>query len=97
MRASRGAQARRRLAGGGEIVRSARASYVWLWYVLLPIACGLAPDGVEVRMTSPSGPWHRVTATPDEALDEIRATYPLQRVTLERIAARHRSRIGASS
>ena len=30
-------------------------------------------------------------------LDEIRATYPLQRVTLERIAARHRSRIGASS
>lgn len=66
---SKGAITRR-----GNLIRSGRASYVWQWYVLVPIACGVAPDGVEIRLER-SKTWHRITYTPDEAYDLIIAHY----------------------
>lgn len=70
----RGAQARR--AGGRTI--TGRASFVWLHGVIVPIACGVADDGVEIRRRSPDGPWHRITYTPDEAYRLLVDRYPMQ-------------------
>jgi hypothetical protein len=89
---SRGAQTRRWQPGRKPILLSGRAHFVWLHGVLVPIACGLAPDGVEIRRQSPFGPWHLIRMTPEEALAEIDAGYPLTRAGLRRkIAAVRRS------
>lgn len=69
-----------------------RASYVWLYGVLVPIAIGHAPDGVKIRRCSPEGPWHLVTATPDEAYEELLAGYRML-PALKRMVTRRRRRL----
>lgn len=86
---SRGAVANR--IGRGRSL-SGRASFVWLHGVLVPIACGLAPDGVEIKARD-LGKWHLITGTPDEAWSLIRQHYPMQK-GLQRKVAWHRERNG---
>jgi hypothetical protein len=58
--------AQRIMRDGRTIVRSGRGHYVWTWSVLVPIATGVAPDGVNVRLGR-DHPWHHIDLTADEA------------------------------
>ncbi len=67
MKPSRYAQTRYVSPDGREQQMNARASYVWLWSVLVPLACGTATS-VEIRETGlRKGPWHLIDYTSDEA------------------------------
>lgn len=91
---SRAAVARR----DGSMPIGGRASFVWLYGVLIPIACGVAPDGVEIALRRGAKPlvWHRITLTKAEAEAEISDHYPLQRASLGRLIASHRRRKAAA-
>lgn len=86
---SRHAQARR--PGGRPGGLSGRASFVWLYGVLLPIADG--ETDVEIRRRSPDGPWHLVRMSAQRALDEIQH-YEIQRASLTRGVQARRARKG---
>lgn len=74
---------------GRKVVRSARASYVWQWYVLVAIASG-ATDSVEIREDRRTT-WHRVDYTHDEAYALIVEHY---NVGTRRMVESHRRRRG---
>jgi hypothetical protein len=77
-----------------EEVRSGRASFVWLHYVLLKLACGTT-DSVEIRWGRgrSHGPWHTITGS-DDAYRQVLDHYRLQRRALKRIMDNHRARRG---
>lgn len=79
-----------RCNGSGRkfVYTDARASFVWLYGVLIPLAIG--ETDVEIRRRSPDGPWHKITYSSDEAFDLIREHYPLQRKSLTKLVESHR-------
>lgn len=74
------------------VLLSGRAVHVWLHGVIVPIACGLAPEGVEIRKSHDS-PWHLIDYTPDEAYALLVEHYPMQRGLRQKVDA-HRKRNG---
>lgn len=84
---SRYAAARR--PGGRPL--SGRASYVWLYGVLVPAALGA--KGIEIRRKQPDGPWHEITLTESEAYEQLKAHYPLNK-GLHRTVDLHREKRG---
>jgi hypothetical protein len=87
MRGSRGAQAR---YPGGRRLLDGRAHFVWLHGVLVRLAIG--EGTVEIRRRSPDGPWHAISATPEEALAEIERLFPTQRALLRNLRGRQAGR-----
>ena len=84
---ARPAQARR--PGGRPGGVSGRSSFVWLYGVLLPMADG--HDEIEIRLTG--GPWHRIRADAQAAMDEIQH-YQIQRASLTKGVQYRRARRG---
>lgn len=90
----RQAQTRTRRDGRPPMGRGGRASYCWQWNVLVPIACGTAPYGVEIRLAGTPDrqhPWHLIDYTPDEAYALIREHY---NAGTKRLVDGHRRRRG---
>lgn len=91
----RSAMTRRSVPGHRPMIRGARASYCWQWFVLVPIACGAAPDGVEIRLSGSRGgrehPWYLIDYTPDEAYRLICRHYP---AGTRKLVESHRARRG---
>jgi hypothetical protein len=76
------------------VVRSGRSSFVWLYYVLMKLACGTT-DSVEIRWGRGRnhGPWHAITGA-DDAYRQVLDHYPIQRAGLKRIMDNHRRKRG---
>lgn len=70
---------------------SGRASYVWTWYVLVPLASEAA-DSVEFRMGPGEHPWHRITATPEEALAELEKGRPWTSAIIKKVEVAREAR-----
>lgn len=87
LRTDRAAQSRR---PDGSMLRSGRSTFIYETYVLLPIACGTAPQGIDIRI-GPGHPWHRIDLTHDEAYAIVREKC---RTGLVRQAESHRRRRG---
>lgn len=99
MRGNRRAQARYTFIDSKgverKVLKSGRASYVWLHAVLIPLACGVT-ESVEIRMDAPkTGPWHTITGA-DDAYAQLLAYYPMMRAT-KRMVARRRAQKGMTT
>lgn len=89
---SRYAVARHAAPDGRVRPLTGRASFVWQWGVLIPIAAGTAPRGVEIRETGlRQGPWHLIDYTEAEAYELIRKHY---RPGTVRLVESHRRKRG---
>lgn len=53
-----------------ERVAQGRSTFVWLWYVLVPLAVPNAKR-VEIRLSRNGGKWHEIRATPEQAYEAI--------------------------
>jgi hypothetical protein len=77
-------------------LRSGRAHFIWMQYVLIPLACGVT-DSVEIRESRGGrgyGPWHTITYTPDEAYARLMEFSGLQRASMKRLVESHRRKRG---
>lgn len=81
---------------GQKVVRGGRAPFLWLWYVLLPLA---AESTSEVEWRSDRGStWHRLSASVEEAEEDLLAFSPMSGAALvkkARAARRARAARGA--
>jgi hypothetical protein len=66
-----------------------RASYIWAWYVLVPLATGRA-SYVEFARSAPDGPWHRIEMTMDEAYAQLERGRPWTNSILRKVDQRRR-------
>lgn len=81
----------KRLGRERESLHSGRAHFIWMQYVLVPLACGVT-EAVEIRENRgrERGPWHTITYTPDEAYALLMEFSGLQRASMKRLVATHR-------